>query len=124
MIFPKKQAQTARNLFLLTKAVFLLSEGDIMTKLDDARIIINNVDRQIAQLFEERMNASKMVAEYKKENNLPIFDAEREKIVITNNTEYIQNEELKGYYKLFIQYMMDLSKDYQKAILGKDGEEK
>lgn len=95
-----------------------------MTKLDDARIIINNVDRQIAQLFEERMNASKMVAEYKKENNLPIFDAEREKIVITNNTEYIQNEELKSYYKLFIQYMMDLSKDYQKAILGKDGEEK
>lgn len=95
-----------------------------MTKLDDARIIINNVDRQIAQLFEERMNASKMVAEYKKENNLPIFDAEREKIVITNNTEYIQNAELKSYYKLFIQYMMDLSKDYQKAILGKDGEEK
>ena len=39
-----------------------------MSNLENARKIINEVDVQLAALFEERMEAVKMVAEYKKQN--------------------------------------------------------
>ena len=83
--------------------------------LQEARVIINGIDEKMAKLFEERMNAVFEVAKYKKENNMPIYDAEREKIVIEKNSKYIENPEYVEYYKKFIQYTMDLSKEYQKT---------
>ena len=50
-----------------------------MTKLEQARKKINEIDEKMAKLFEERMEASKEVALYKKENALPIVDKMREK---------------------------------------------
>jgi GTP-sensing pleiotropic transcriptional regulator CodY len=44
------------------------------TKLDEAREVINEVDEQMIQLFIKRMAAVSMVAEYKAENSLPVFD--------------------------------------------------
>ena len=53
-----------------------------MNKLEQARKIINEVDKQMAQLFEKRMQASELVAEYKKEHGVSILDEQREKEVI------------------------------------------
>ena len=83
--------------------------------LKEAREIINSVDSQMAKLFEQRMTAVFEVAKYKKENNMPIYDPEREKIVIEKNSKYIENPEYIEYYKKWIQYTMDLSKEYQKT---------
>ena len=41
--------------------------------LNKARIEINAIDKDMADLFVRRMKAVKTVAEYKKENNLPIY---------------------------------------------------
>ena len=49
-----------------------------MTELEKAREIINKADKEIARIFEERMSAVKIVAEYKAAHGLPIFDAGRE----------------------------------------------
>ena len=49
-----------------------------MSKLEDARKIINEVDRQMAELFAKRMKAVEMVAAHKKECVLPILDTARE----------------------------------------------
>ena len=38
-----------------------------MTDLEKARQIINDVDKQMADLFEQRMDAARVVAAYKKE---------------------------------------------------------
>ena len=57
-----------------------------MTKLEKARQIINDVDRQMAALFEQRMDAAKMVADYKKEHGLKIDDFAREEQIIEKNT--------------------------------------
>ena len=40
----------------------------------------------MAKLFAERMKASEMVAEYKKEHGLPILDRGREEAVIEKNS--------------------------------------
>ena len=40
-----------------------LTRGEIMSKLDEARVIINEIDKKMAELFESRMEASKSIAE-------------------------------------------------------------
>ncbi len=90
-----------------------------MTKLDEARKNINEIDEEIAQLFEKRMMAVEDVIAYKIENDLPIFDESREKEVIKRNVEKLNNKELRPYYEEYLQMMMDISKKYQKDILNK-----
>lgn len=94
-----------------------LQAGDFMSNLENARKIINEVDVQLAALFEKRMEAVKMVAEYKKQNNLPVFDENREKEICKKEIEYIKNDELKSYYLEFIQCLMDISKKFQRNIM-------
>ena len=47
-------------------------------RLEEARMIINDVDSQMAKLFVKRMKAAEIVFEYKKEFGLPVFDGKRE----------------------------------------------
>jgi chorismate mutase/prephenate dehydratase len=88
-----------------------------VTKLEEARSIINRIDREMAQLFCERMDAARMVAEYKRETGMPIFDPEREAEVIRKNTALLDRDEFRSYYIDYLQNMMDLSKRYQKRLL-------
>ena len=44
-----------------------------MSDLDQARKAINDADREIARLFEQRMDAVRQVAEYKKEHASGVF---------------------------------------------------
>ena len=86
--------------------------------LKDIRQKINEIDKEMAKLFEERMKASKDVANYKKEHALPIFDSSREQEVINRNLNYISDENIKQYYVNFLQKTMDVSKQYQSSLLN------
>lgn len=89
-----------------------------MSKLDEARVKIEAIDRQMAALFEERMKAVVEVAEYKKENGMAIFDAEREKALLEKNIQYIQNDDLKRYYREYFEGQLTVSKNYQKKLMN------
>ena len=67
------------------------------SKLDKAREIINEVDKEMADLFVKRMRAAEMVAEYKKERGLGIYDAVREEEVVRRNSALIDDEELREF---------------------------
>ena len=88
-----------------------------MSELQTAREIINNVDREMAHLFEKRMDAVKLVAAYKKENGLPIDDFGREEEIIKRNSGYIENEEYRSYYVNFLKSNIKISKDLQHRLL-------
>ncbi len=88
-----------------------------MEKLNEARKIIGETDKEIAALFQKRMQAVRMVAEYKKERGLPIFDAEREEALLKKNLQYVDDELVKEFYIPFMQSTMDISKRYQHRIL-------
>lgn len=88
-----------------------------MTELENARKIINEVDKEIADLFAKRMDAVKKVAEYKKQNGMQVFDPAREAEVIERNSKMVEDEELKPYYVSFLQSNMEISKSYQHRLL-------
>ena len=91
-----------------------------MDLLQQARAEIDAVDAEMAALFERRMQAVADVVRYKAETGKPVFDAAREADVITRNTARLQNEELRPYYKAFLQEAMAVSRAYQRATLGRD----
>ncbi|MBQ4344187.1 MAG: chorismate mutase [Erysipelotrichaceae bacterium] len=88
-----------------------------MNELEKARMTINEVDREIACLWEKRMKAVEKVIQYKMEHELPIFDASREKEVIERNAALIEDEKLREYYIETLRMMMEISKTYQKEIM-------
>ena len=88
-----------------------------MSKLQEARDTINKIDREMARLFEQRMDAAKVVAQYKKENGMPIDDFVREKEIIERNSSYIENEEYRSYYVNFLKSNFKISKSLQHKLL-------
>lgn len=86
-----------------------------MNKLEIARQQINEADREIAKYFEKRMKASQMVAEYKLENMMPIFDPKREAQVIENNKAFIDDPRRKYKTKINLQKLPGPQKRFQKT---------
>ena len=91
-----------------------------MDALEEARLEIDAVDAQLAALFERRMAAVLSVAKYKQAKGLPIFDAAREAIVLDKAAARIQDPVLRPYYRDHVQNMMDVAKQYEAEILGRN----
>lgn len=88
-----------------------------MTDLEESRKLINKIDQQLASLFEERMDAAKKIAMYKKQFGLQIFDSSREEEICSREVDYIKNPEYKNYYLEFIKDLMNVSKKYQSYLV-------
>ena len=88
--------------------------------LNELRAEIDRIDAEMAKLYEARMNAAKGVAATKHENDLPIYDAEREEAVIDKNTARIDNPEYREMYRAFITFVMAQSKALQHTLISKD----
>lgn len=88
-----------------------------MDALEKARLTINQIDDEMAELFVRRMEACASVAQYKKEHGLPIFNAAREEEVIRRGEARVENDLLRGYYVNFQRGCMELSKQYQHFLL-------
>ena len=88
-----------------------------MKDLNETRKKINEIDSAMAKLFVDRMNLCKDVAEFKKENSMPIFDSNREDAVLENNLRLIDDEGIKSYYVSFIKNVMKISREYQRSLL-------
>ena len=88
-----------------------------MKDIQSSRKEINQIDLQMAELFEKRMEICKDIALYKKDNGLSVRDEAREAEVVKRNAEYIQNTEIQPYYEDFIRNTMDVSCKYQSSLL-------
>lgn len=89
-----------------------------MNELENARKEINQIDEEMAKLFEKRMNACAHVAAYKKEHGLPVRDTAREAALIERNRQYIGDAEIEGYYVPFLKNTIALSCAYQTKLLS------
>ncbi len=88
-----------------------------MNALEEARKIINETDKKMAELFCIRMKASETVCAYKMEHGLQIRDAQREAEVIGRNAQLIEDQTLREYYVRFLSENMALSRAYQERLM-------
>ena len=84
-------------------------------EIEKLRKNIDNIDSEIVKLLNERMKVSAEIGEYKKENKLPVFDAERERELLSKVAAEA-NEETAAYMRVIYQTVMETSKAYQRKL--------
>ena len=78
----------------------------------ECRQEIDNIDKELVELFVKRMNVAKDVAAYKKENGMNVYDAERERKLL-EKVEEIAGEEFGDYTRRLYSSILELSRNYQ-----------
>ena len=92
-----------------------------MSDLDKYREQIDETDRQIVRLFEERMRLSEDVARYKIQSGKEVYDARREKQKIESVSSMADNEfNRKALHELFEQ-LMAVSRRRQYQLMTEKG---
>lgn len=84
-----------------------------MSELDGYRKKIDEIDKEMTRLFEERMDTVIKVGEYKKQNNLPVLNKEREKEVLEKNVGYLKNRDYSEELKVFFNALMNIAKELE-----------
>ena len=90
--------------------------------LDELRGQINDIDDQMLELFVKRMDICYRVAEYKIENNLAVFHADREKQIIDRVRSAV-SEDMANPAEVLFTNIMDISKckQFQRFFADLDG---
>jgi len=74
--------------------------------LNEIRNEINSIDKELVNLLEKRFNLVLLVGQYKVAHNLPIFDENREKIVIETCKNQLENKSYSNNIEeIYIQIM-------------------
>jgi len=86
-----------------------------MDMLKNYRDEIEEIDSQMAKLFEKRLILSKQVAFLKREQGSPITDKAREVQLLELNSEHVSRK-FHGYYQEFFHAILAQCKKYQKRV--------
>lgn len=88
-------------------------------KRSEYRNEIDKIDKELLELFSKRMDICANIAEFKKENNLPVLDPKRERekmlSIIENSPESISD-----YTPQLYSVIMELSREYQNRLISKE----
>lgn len=88
--------------------------NDIYKKIDE-------IDEQIVKLFSERMAAAGELADYKKENVMPVQNVRREREKLREVTER-SPQDIQEYTPLLYSLLFELSRSYQNKKIGAGSE--
>ena len=88
-----------------------------MERLNNLRNEIDNIDKQMAKLFEQRINLVKQIADVKKEINYPSYDQGRETFILIRNGAYIEDKDIRMMYFEMMRKQFELTKKMQEEIL-------
>ncbi len=92
-----------------------------MADIKEIRQKISTIDENIINLVVDRMKLASEVAQYKKENNVPLLNQTREREVL-NRVTHQAGEDFEEYAKILFSILIDLSKSYQIRIMSGEGE--
>ena len=81
--------------------------------ISEVRKEIDDIDSQLVQLFAQRMDAAAKIADYKKENGLPIYVPAREREVLQSVAEQA-GPEMANYTRVLYSMLFELSRSYQR----------
>ena len=80
--------------------------------LNELRLEIDKIDNELVRLFAQRMEVSARIADYKKENGLPIFVPAREQDKLLDVAQKA-GPEMSNYTRVLYNLLFELSRGYQ-----------
>lgn len=88
-----------------------------MKDLQEIRERIDEIDAQLVSLVQERMKCASDVADYKRENNMPIYDKKREDSKLKTLSGMVDDSFTKRSIKEIFRQLMSISRKYQYQLL-------
>lgn len=85
--------------------------------LSDYRKRLDGIDDEIATLFRHRMETVHAIADYKKKNNTPVPNTNRERDILYRVTG-LGGADLEEYTKTLFSAILEMSRDYQTELLS------
>ena len=89
--------------------------------IDDLREKIDSIDDELVRLFVERMEVAKEVAQYKKENNLPIYVPAREREKLQDVAKKA-GQDMDDYIRSLYSMIFEISRSYQSKCNNQETE--
>ena len=90
-----------------------------MKDLQETRLALDAVDRQIVALFEQRMTLAREVAAYKIAHDMPVLDRSREEQVLASRCAMLQDPYWAPAVRELFEGVMALSRaEQQKMVEG------
>lgn len=80
--------------------------------ISELRLEIDKIDDQLIKLFDQRMGVAAGIADYKKQNNLPVLDPIREREKLVDVAEKA-GPEMANYTRVLYSMLFELSRSYQ-----------
>ena len=88
-------------------------------ELTDLRGRIDEIDTQLAQLFKQRMDIARQVAEQKAKTGKQVLDPSRERQVLSRVSDLV-GEDYESYARLLWNTLFDVSRSSQRRALAQD----
>ncbi len=87
--------------------------------IQELRKNIDEIDTKIVELICERMKTAAEIGKYKRERNLPVYDASRERELF-DRVGSLAGEEFSSYTKVLYSTVTDVSRSYQRKLMGRN----
>ena len=94
-----------------------------MRSLEECRLALDEVDRDIVRLFEQRMMIARDVAAYKIARDLPVLDRSREEIVLASRVSMLEDGHWAPGIRTLYECIMALSREEQERLLREEGKD-
>lgn len=94
-----------------------------MKELDALRQEIDQIDRQMVELFVQRMAATQQVGEYKQAHHIPVLDNSRQQQVLAGKTALVEDPARKADVAQLYEAIMGISRRQQRKIVQEGTEE-
>jgi len=92
-------------------------------ELKQYRNQIDAIDRQLADLFQQRMDVVDNVGRYKVERSMPVLDAKREQEVLAAKAALARDEGMSADLAALFENIMAISRRRQRKLVRENGEE-
>lgn len=86
--------------------------------IEKLRNNIDNIDKELTKLLEARMNTVLEIAELKKQENLPVLDSNREKLLLEKIESFVENSDFIPAILATYTDILKHSRDYQNKKIG------
>ena len=100
-----------------------MTREEALARLDEYRVLVNDLDRRIVALLNERTQVVEGIGRVKRESGLPIYEPKREEQVFANvtgsNLGPLSPEALRGIFERIIDEMRKIQRLRMKAAEDK-----
>jgi chorismate mutase len=99
-----------------------MTKEEARARLDEYRVLIDDVDRRIVDLLNERTRTVEEIGRVKKHSDLPIYEPKREEMVFANITGHNQGPLSQEALRRIFERIIDEMRSIQRVRMVQDGD--